>query len=90
MNDDLLKRAKRQRARAAESAATADADWYVEEERKLDARDLTDAERQSAKANLMAELVRRHKRSEGRAKRNNTPAKVLERDIQTKGAARAR
>ncbi|TFC20058.1 hypothetical protein E3O19_01420 [Cryobacterium algoritolerans] len=90
MTDDLLKRAKRQRARAAESAAAMDADWYVEEERKIDSLGLTEAERQKAKANLMGDLVRRHKRSEGRAKRDNTPAKLLERDIKLKGSSHGR
>lgn len=81
MIEDPKKAATRARHAAFNAAADEISAWYDTENTKLAAdTTLSDAEREAKRAELRLEMGRRAKRAEGNARRNNTAAKVLERE----------
>lgn len=81
MIQDPKKTATRARHAAFNAAADEISTWYDAENAKLAAdTTLSDAERKAKRAELRLEMGRRAKRAEGKARRNNTAAKVLERE----------
>lgn len=81
--DELFRRAKRAR-RDAETAAARDLTaWVTAKRAEIDAdASLTDEERAAAKRALFHEFGRRSKNAIAKAKRDNTPAKLVMRDAQ--------
>lgn len=78
---DPKKAASRARYAALDAANDEIASWYDAEKAKLDAdTTLTDDERRAKKLELMLEVGKRAKRAEGKARRDNTAGKVLERE----------
>lgn len=78
---DPKKAASRARHAAFNAAADEISTWYNAENAKLAAdTTLSDAERKVKRAELWLEMGRRAKRAEAKARRDNTAAKVLERE----------
>lgn len=87
--DDILRRAKRAR-RDAEAAASAKLmRWFSEKKAEIDSDpDLDDEERRVAKQALMMEFGRRSKSALAKAKRDNSPGKLMMREAQAEIDAR--
>lgn len=81
MIHDPKKAATRARHAAFNAAADEISAWYDAKNAKLTAdTTLSDAERKAKRAELRLEMGKRAKRAEGKARRDNTAGKVLERE----------
>ncbi|TFC94044.1 hypothetical protein E3T28_15930 [Cryobacterium sinapicolor] len=81
MIDDIIKRSKRETAKAKLAATSELYKWRTEELAKIEALGLDGGALAAAKRGLNLEMVKRHKAGESRAKSQNTVAKLIEREI---------
>lgn len=81
MIDDIFKRSKRETRKAALAATSELYKWREGELAKIADLGLEGAVLSAAKHGLNAEMAKRHKAGESRAKSQNTVAKLIEREI---------
>ncbi|TFC03639.1 hypothetical protein [Cryobacterium mannosilyticum] len=81
MIDDIIKRSKRETAKAKLAATSELYKWRTEELAKIEALGLDGGALAAAKRGLNLEMVKRHKAGESRAKSQNTVVKLIEREI---------
>ncbi|TFC78154.1 hypothetical protein E3O45_05945 [Cryobacterium sp. TMS1-20-1] len=90
MIDDIFKRSKRETRQAALAATSELYKWRTQELAKIADLGLEGHALEAAKHGLNAEMAKRHKAGESRAKSQNTVAKLIEREIlEDKDRARA-
>lgn len=79
----LFQRSSRARKQAEGQALDSVMEWFRKAKAELDERtDLTEAERKVADHELMFEFARRSKAGRSRARSQNSPSKVLMREVQ--------
>jgi hypothetical protein len=78
--EDMKRRSKREFTSAMNTATEELDAWYREEKAKLAEAGLTGAELRTAELKLTMELGKRYKQREGKAKRQTSAVKLMERD----------